>query len=78
MSVESGTACIRAVSHLSYTLWAATISLPDMVVGTKITFVPFTKRLVTKMVRKSKRSNLIPKSGAFGHYRCEYDEALAA
>ena len=50
MSVEAGTACIRAVSEVS---WAARSYSPDMVVGDKDHFPPFTTRFVTKMVRKS-------------------------
>ena len=41
MPVESGTACIRAVSDLSYTLWAARFYLPDMVAEDQDQFPPF-------------------------------------
>ena len=38
MSVEAGTACIQVVNDLLYTLWAAGIYVPDMVVGDKDRF----------------------------------------
>ena len=78
MSVEAGTACIRAVSDLSYMVWAARIYLPDMVAGDKDHFPPFHDASRYKDSEKVLMIEVSPQKRSFGRYRYAYDEALAA
>ena len=68
MSVEAGTACIRAVNDLLYTLWAARICVPDMVVGDNDRFPPIHDASCYNDDVKVLVIDISPQERSFGRY----------